>query len=106
MLLQENAELAVTLLYLFVQSFQNLAESIGQQYQQDTAGQKNTGEPPIKHNHHNDCTYQLYHHSDQSRQYLDIGIRYHYCIICEPVQPFARMDSVHACKVFSEDIPH
>ena len=106
MLLQEDTELAVTLLHLFMELFQHLAESVGKYNKQHSAGQENAGKPPVKYDHHNDSTNELDHHSHQSGEYFHIAVSDNHRVIGEPVEPFARMDGIHTCKVFSQDIVH
>ena len=106
MLLQEDTELAVTLLHLFMELFQHLAESVGKYNKQHSAGQEDTGKPPVEDDHHNDGAYQLDNHSHQSGENFNIAVSDNYRVIGEPVQPFARMDGIHACEIFSQDIVH
>ncbi|MEI3172869.1 MAG: hypothetical protein V8S76_02040 [Lachnospiraceae bacterium] len=88
-LLQEHPERAVCFLNFLVQSFQYLAERIGQQHHGRAAGEQNVQKTRLEPQNSGDCAQQAHQHSDQPGHDLGHAARHHGGIRGQAVHPLA-----------------
>ena len=88
-LLQEHPERTVCFLNLLVQSFQYLAERIGQQQHGRAAGEKDVQKTRLEPQNSGHCAQQAHQHSDQPGHDLGHAARYHGGIRGQAVHPLA-----------------
>ena len=98
-LLQEHPERAVCFLNPLVQSFQYLAERIGQQHHGRAAGEKDVQKTRLEPQNSGDCAQQAHQHSDQPGHDLGHAARHHGGIRGQAVHPLAGVHRRDRCII-------
>ena len=93
--LQEHPERTVCFLNLLVQSFQYLAERIGQQHHGRAAREKDVQKTRLEPQNSGHCAQQAHQHSDQPGHDLGHAARYHGGIRGQAVHPLAGVHRRH-----------
>ena len=98
-LLQEHTERTVCFLNLLVQSFQYLAERIGQQHHGRAAGEKDVQKTRLEPQNSGDCAQQAHQHSDHPGHDLGHAARHHGGIRGQAVHPLAGVHRRDRCII-------
>ena len=104
MFLQEDPQLAVTLLNVLVEAFQGLPKSIGQYAQHDAARHEDSGKHAIQRNDHDDRRDEADDGSCQARQDLHDPVCDHRGVVGQAIQPFRRVGGGNGAVFLAQDV--